>query len=493
MADLGLELCDTGLQATFRTAGELTPWHPEGAPGPLGWMGLAFQDGRKCLFGRPAEDGWFVHPRHVCHNFLHRLGREASALSLEGKTLSFSQLAYFFLRDYYERLVSAAGAPEKIVLAVPGAYLKDSATEDEKIGLLLGMARELELPLASVIDLACAAVCDPRLEYFDRTLPMVLVDVHLHGAEITLLRHEERFVREDYACLPQAGYTELLRRATTAMGNRFLRHTTFDILEDGHIEQAFYRQTKEFLLSGAAEFHYQINTGSHAYELSVTNEQLTADTAAFVQSLVQGTRALLQKSTVRAEPCTVALTDRAGLLPGVTARFRAAGFTRLLRLPAGAAAAGAACIATGRTVPADLADVPVESVSPITVIMPPRPATLSVRLIKSGRSAAARPPTHAICQGFGEALDGLTVFTLGTGPALADLVLPEEFTTVGDGCGIRLELKNGQWWLLDQAPDTEALAVIEAGDRLALRYGSAETEILFAWCPAATGFRRARA
>lgn len=493
MADIGLEFCDAGLQAMSRQADKLIPWHPEGAPGPLGWMGLACQNGQKFSFGRTAEDTWFVHPRQVCHNFLHRLGREASALSVEGKGVSFSQLAYYFLRDYYGKLVAVNGVPGKLVLAVPGAYLKDTATEDEKIGLLLGMARELGLPLAGVIDLACAALCDPRLDYFDRTRPLVVVDVHLHGAEITLLRSAERFEREDYTFLPQAGYAELLRRATTAMGNRFLRHTSFDILEDGQIEQAFYRQTKDFLLSSAAEFHFEINTGSRAYELSVTREQLTADTAAFVHSLVQAARVLVQKFNCLAEACTVALTDRTGLLPGVTASFRAAGFTRLLQLPAGAAAAGAARIASERSVPEDLADVPVESAAPVGITLSPRPAW-TVRVVKkSGRSAVPSVPTHVICLGHGVALEGLDQFVIGSGGAPAELLLPEEFSHGGDGSRIQLEYIDSQWCLPDQAPDSATKVVLEAGDRLIVRCGSAETEILFACCSGTVSPRRPRA
>ncbi len=494
MAVIGIELCDAGFQATRSDHGQLSPVVLPDAAGALGWMGLVSHDGKKCSFGRDAESQWFVHPRRVCHNFWSRLSRESSTLGQDGKALSFSQLAYYFLRDYHERLTAVAGTPEKYMLAVPGGYLKDAATEDEKIGLLLGLASELKLPLAGVVDLACAAVSDPRLDYFDRSLPLLVVDIHLRGAEITLLRQEGgRFVRKDYADLPHSGFAGFLRHAMTAMGNRFLRHTTFDILESGHIEQEFYYQMKKFLLSGAAEHHFQINTGSHAYEMTASREQLVADAAALVQTLVQGTRSLSHKSTGRPESCTVAFTDRVGLLPGIVARFRAAGLTRLLQLPGGAAAAGAAVVGEDRPLPEDLANVSVEIASPMALTPPDRPVPWEMRLMKSLRTTAPVPPTHAICEGLGRALDRLSVFTIGAAGHPVDLALPEEFNPAGKVCRIRLEHQAGQWWLFHQsAGEADAGTEIAAGDRLVLRFGAAETEVIFAACPEIPGGRRHR-
>ena len=486
MATLGLELCDAGFQATVHDHGRNNPLPLPDAGGTLGWMGLVSHDGKKISFGREAEDNWFVHPRRICHNFWSRLSRESSALTHEGRALSFSQLAYYFLSDYRDRLAAVSGTPEKVMLAVPGAYLKDAATEDEKIGLLLGMASELKLPLAGIIDMACAAVNDPRLDYFDRTQPLLVIDIHLHGAEITLLRKEGgRFLRHDFSELPQAGYAGFLRHAMTAMGNRFLRHTTFDILENGHIEQAFYRQMKQFLTSGAEDHHFQINTGSHAYELTATREQLAADAAALIQTLVHGVRALSHKSSGRPESCTVALTDRAGLLPGIAAQFRAAGLTSLLQLPSGAAASGAACAGTDRPLPEHLADVSVETASPAASTEPVRHSGCEIRLLRARRTDAAVPPTHAICEGLGRALAGQIGFTIGPDDGSVDLALPVAFQHAGESGRIRLEHQAGRWWLFhQQVAEADGGTVVETGDRLTLRYGPAETEVLFANCPA---------
>ena len=58
-----------------------------------------------------------------------------------------------------------------------------------RIGLLLGMAGELKLPLAGIVDMACAALCDPRAHGFNPALPVVVVDLHLEGADLTIRLH----------------------------------------------------------------------------------------------------------------------------------------------------------------------------------------------------------------------------------------------------------------------------------------------------------------
>lgn len=493
MAVFGISLCDAGFEAAAidTDGGELRPVAPEQGAGPLGWMGLAYHDGQRLRFGRPAEDAWLVQPRQVCHNFWSRLSREPGPLVVEGKPLPFSQLAFYFLRDLQEAL-TADGAMDQVALAVPGAYLKDQATEDERIGLLLGMAAELRLPLTGVVDMACAALGDPRMDQYDPALPVLVVDIHLHGAEITLLRTrpDGRAERQGFAPVPQAGYAELLRHLTTTMGNRFLRHTTFDILEDGRIEQAFYAQCKQFLLSRAAEHRFQINTANRAYEMTATREQLAADTAALGQALVHATQALAPRAGGRGEACVVALTERAALLPGIAARFRNAGFVRVLRLPPGAAAVGAARIAASRTVPGDLAEVAVDLVAPPVAERSGRRAQLILRVVKARAVPGVPPPTHAICEGLGHALDGQPAFTLGVRGTGVDLPLPDEFASAGGSALVRLERAGGRWWLLDEdQTDLAGRTAMETGDRLVIRSGDLETEVLFAHCAPAPGTR----
>ncbi len=496
MATLGIELCDAAFHAASCDAQDLRPVAITDAGGQTDWPGYASYDGKNFCFGRSAEDQRFIHPRRVTHTFWARLAHEPSSIGPAGKPAAYSELAYHFFTDVIRGLPAAATAG-RTVLAVPGAYLKDPATEEEKIGLLLGMAADLKLPVAGIVDLACAALCDPRAPGFNPARPVAVVDLHLEGADVTLFCTGERLERKDFIHLPQSGSAQLLKHLTGTMGNRFLRHTAFDILEDGRIEQSFFRQTKDFLLTGAAEHRFQINTASRNYEMLAKREQLASDALAFVTTLVQGLQGFLQNSPHASDACTLALTDRAAALPGLEARLHAAGFHRILRLPVGAAACGAARIGETRLTPAaDLADVPVETAVPIALARRSVSAAWETHLQKLRASGSPRPsPTHVILDGIGHPLGASGRFSIGVAGLGADLVLPDAFSAA-DSWVLPLVHDGGRLWLVDTAlprsagvAPAAARSSIEAGDRLTIRCGSAAAELWFAHCGTAGSSR----
>ncbi len=488
MSVIGLELCDAGLQAARSV--ETGPEVLDLGGGETGWPAVVCQQPEGFRFGPDAEAMWFTHPREASHLFLENLSHETSDLTPpKGAPLSFSQLAFYFLSDYVKRVAARAGSPGKVVLAVPGRFLRDNAVEEQTIGLLLGMARELDLPLIRIVDMACAALGGTAARELPQGSPILHVDVHLHAAEISVLRQETQLVRGHYVHVPQTGYAPILRHLKNAMGNRFLRHTAFDIHEDRRLEQAFYQQTKDFFLGPGRlekEYLYQINTGQRSYQMPVTRTQLAADLQAFDQALVQNVVSVAHDQEIHPERCVISLTDRAARLDGLEARLRSAGFTRILRLRPGAAALGAAALGTGWPAVEDLGDVPIESTVPLTLTSAHElPVEVS---FQRPASPAGRPgPTHVVIDGIGHPIgeNGLVIGTRHTHSAV-DVKLPENFDLVGDyavqiardGTRLRLEFSDG-----NAGPTPVDLV---AGDRLSLFGGGQSAELLFVHCPVGT-------
>lgn len=494
MPNIGIELCDAGLLTAACDASEPHLIDVADQNGSPEWPGFCYVEGTKLTHGRSAEDMWFVHPRRVAHTFWSRLAHEPSPLAVGAKPASFSELCFLFFREYSNRLETVARPLEKVTVAIPGNYLKDAVSEEEKVGLLLGIFGEVKLPVAGMIDMACAALCDPRADGFNPALPVVVVDLHQEGADVTLLSTDDRLERRDFIHLPNFGYAQLLKQLTGTMGNRFLRHTAFDILEDGRIEQTFFRQTKDFLLSKSSEWRYHINTATRGYEMIAKREQLASDANAFVVSLVQGVQSFLLNSPHASEPCTIALTDRTSHLPGIETRFRTAGLTRLVRLPRGAAACGAARIGASRLqVPGDLADVPLEKSVPLSDARRSTSTQWEARLSKNRHAQTRLAPTHAILEGIGHAIGAKPRFTIGLADLGADVALPDAFSGAED-CAVPLVHEGGRLWFVDASPNRAGSpetgggrTVIDAGDHLTIRCKNGTADILFAHCPATNG------
>jgi hypothetical protein len=481
MASVGIEFSDAGTLAAAAQDEDNHLLAPPGEPAPQPWPGFALHDGVRLVYGPAAEDAWLVHPRRVANGFLSRLTHDPVQLNMPGKAPSNSELAYHFLREFMDRVVTPAVKPERLAIAVPGAYLKDDATEEERVGLLLGIAHELKLPLAAITDTASAGLGDPLTPPINPTFPVVVIDLHLLAAEITLLgAAERRMARRAFAEVPQAGMAQLLKHLTGAMGNRFLRHTTFDILADGRIEQMFYRQTKQFVRGGAPEYRYLVNTDKRSYEMTAKHDQLVADTQSFIRQIETVLQSLAVAHAVAPGACTVVLAERAASVPGLEARLRLAGYRRILRLAPGAAARGAARLAQHGTLPAEMTDVAVETSLPLAELHRGGDAPWRTQLHKA-RGTGGQLPTHIVLAGTGHPLGGNGTYSIGT--AGSDLNLPEAFDA-GAGGGIALVNEGGKLWLaeLSSAGTRAALVAIEAGDRLTVQCGSATADLLFVHC-----------
>ena len=142
MSTHAIELNDAGFLAAVAAEGRGPELVAGGTGGALGWPGFAVHEAAGYRFGRPAEDEWLVHPRRVSHTFWSRLAHEPSGIGPAQRPAPRSELAYHFLKDFLARAGISAAQPKQVAFAVPGHYLKDAATEEERVGLLLGMAHE---------------------------------------------------------------------------------------------------------------------------------------------------------------------------------------------------------------------------------------------------------------------------------------------------------------------------------------------------------------
>lgn len=213
MGLFALELNDAGL---LSSTGE--DWRDEGP-------GYALLDPDRLLLGAEARAESRLRPRRLNRRFWARLDTEplAQPTALAG---SHADLACAQLETIWRRRPTGADA----LLLVAPAFLGREA-----LGLILGIAAELGIPVRGVVDAAVAAST--------RRAPgreLAHLDLGLHGALLTRLEQPGDLQRAEAEVLPAAGLLALEEAWTRVAAGAFVQQTRFDPLHAAESEQALY-------------------------------------------------------------------------------------------------------------------------------------------------------------------------------------------------------------------------------------------------------------
>ena len=122
---------------------------------------------------------------------------------------------------------SAAKPGDKLLLAVP-PYMNS-----EHLGLLLGIAMDLEIPVVGMVDAAVAAT---RREYVN-AVP-VHIDLSLHSAMLTRMSQDGQAQLERSAVIDEAGMLDLYGIWLKVIAETFVQQSRFDPLHTAETEQA---------------------------------------------------------------------------------------------------------------------------------------------------------------------------------------------------------------------------------------------------------------
>lgn len=163
-----------------------------------------------------------INPRHVQHRFWIELGSEP----LEDRFFRHLSAADLASRQLEELWRAAPPGVDELVVAVPGWL------SAEQLGLVLGIANELGLPVVAMADAAVAAT---RREYRD-AVP-VHVDMGLHATVLTRVGQDGQARAERSEVLEGCGLYALYDAWLTGIAEAFVRQSRFDPLHTAATEQ----------------------------------------------------------------------------------------------------------------------------------------------------------------------------------------------------------------------------------------------------------------
>lgn len=240
------------------------------------------------------------HPRSVVNHYWRHLGVEP-VQELKFRHLTPADLASRQLEEFWRGERSAA---DSVVLAVP-AWM-----ERESLGVLLGIAGELELPVTALVD---SAVACSRRAYPGRSL--LHIDLSLHTATVSRIAQDEDAVTDRVELLDAAGLAPLRDTWVAVIAEAFVRQSRFDPLHTAESEQLLYDRLDAWLETAqrSGEVRMQLEFGGHVHEATLPLIACTEAVSGIYQSLAGHVRSLIRAAEVPA----LQFTRHTAALPGL--------------------------------------------------------------------------------------------------------------------------------------------------------------------------------
>lgn len=286
--------------------------------------GFAYLGGEQLATGAQAFSQSRIDPRRIQHRFWSDLNTTPFN-DRRFAHLSAADLASKQLEDIW---ASVDTKPTELVVAVPG-YMTP-----ENLGLFLGIAGELKLPVVAMVDAAVAAT---RREY-QGAVP-VHVDLGLHKATLTRLAQPGMAQIDRMETLDAAGLYTLYDIWLKTISEAFVQQSRFDPLHKAETEQMLLDRlggwVHEACRNGSVVM--ELVSGGTAYQADIESLSLVGAAAPVYQQIASKLRALFRAEDLPA----VQVTDRVARLPGLVDMLKARVGGEVFVLESGAVVRGA--------------------------------------------------------------------------------------------------------------------------------------------------------
>jgi len=432
MASIGIELVDAALVAV-RDGARI-------ASSP----GVALLDPEGLLVGDAAVAAARLKPVLAADRFWSDLAVDSLAQAT-GAPVSHADLAYAHLSLIW----SSIGRPDdQVVLAVPGSM------RPQQVGLALGIAKSIAMPIAGVVDSAVAACAE-----LPARATVLHLDIQLHQAVLTQMQGAGMLRRARVEIAPRVGIKAVHAAWGLLISEAMVRRTRFDPLHHAASEQQLYQRLPGWLaaLTTQEAVDVAIEADSRSFSATLRREQFALAAEAYYAQLID----LVHGGRRAGEAATLVLSSRAAALPALRDRLAALPDLELLTLPETAPAAAAAARAgeIGLGEPPALA----------TALQRRHVAAAGAR----SRRAGAASPTHVIVNGRAHAIDEQPLLLgLGAGPgrrlALSgpQAGVSHSHCTLLRRAGVAVVRDHSRYGSFVNGERVDGEAVLEAGDRL---------------------------
>lgn len=268
--------------------------------------GFALFDDERITTGSGAFRQARISPRRIQHKFWSALSA-AAFTDRHFEHLSPADLVSQQLEELWSR---HAADGDELVIAVPAHMTRD------QLGLLLGIASELGVPVVAMVDAAVAAT---RREY--RNATPVHIDMGLHTTAMARLAQVGHAQVEGTEILEECGLFQLYDTWLNAIAEAFVEGSRFDPLHTAETEQMLVNSLDQWLTEAAAQPTVSLSL-DHAglqHRAEIESLRLIGAAAPFYQRIASQLRALYRAG----ETPALQVTERVARLPGLADMLKA--------------------------------------------------------------------------------------------------------------------------------------------------------------------------
>lgn len=285
--------------------------------------GFALLEDDRLVTGAEAYANASLNPRRIHKHFWSALHTEP----LPDRRFQHLSAADLVSRQMEQLWRAVARPGDQLALAVP-AYMSN-----ENLGLLLGIAGELEIPVVAMCD---AAVCATRRHY-EHAVP-VHIDLSLHSSLLTRMLQEGQVRVDRSVVVADNGILLLYERWLKVIAEAFVQQSRFDPLHTAETEQMLQDRMPDWLLRASVDeaIDVEVEYRGVSHKAEIESLQLVASAAPVYQSIVSSLRALFKAE----ETPAIQLSDRAARMPGLADTLKTRVGGEIFLLEPGAEARG---------------------------------------------------------------------------------------------------------------------------------------------------------
>jgi hypothetical protein len=239
-----------------------------------------------------------------------------------------AEIAYTHLFHVWE-IVKQYG--DEMIIAVPNFYSK------EQLGLILGMAKELSIPVKGFVSLPIAA------SYNAYPNAMLLhLDIHLHRFEITYLHQGEYLTAKNSVTFEEISLEQLYRSWVETIAEEFVHATRFDPLHQAATEQELYNRLASALdiFKNQPSFLFELSHGKNSYRITLLRDVLFQKSEKIYDEICRFIEKMRDDHGKNNLLTVLQTTHRVACLPGLKDKLLEIENCKIIELEPGAGALG---------------------------------------------------------------------------------------------------------------------------------------------------------